>query len=235
MKVFQTEQFYEGGAKMLSKTEILRKTAIFKDMSDRTEAVLEALEEDIFSAGERIVDAQDFSSFRGLGVLLSGKASVFGKNRGKEVLLNRLSEADVFGAATVFFSEREAVSTVAAKTKCRILFIERSLLETIMENDFAVASAYIAFLSERVYFLNRKIIGFTAKSADCALADYVLRSADENGVLAVNMSRLASTLDIGRTTLYRVLEMLCGEGLLAYDGKKMQILNRELLERRSRG
>ena len=220
---------------MLSKTEILRKTEIFGNMSAQTQAILENLEEIEFSAGDRIVDAQNFDSFRGLGVLLSGKACVFGKNREEEVLLNRLDEADVFGAATVFFSEREAVSTVTAKTKCRILFIERSLLERVMENDFAVASAYIAFLSERVYFLNRKIIGFTAKSADCALADYVLRSADENGFLTVNMSRLASTLNIGRTTLYRVLEMLREEGLLAYDGKKMQILNRELLEQRSKG
>ena len=220
---------------MLSKTEILRKTAIFRNMSERTASVLADLPETVFSSGEKIVDAQNFESFRGLGILLSGKACVFGKNRQKEVLLNRLSEADVFGAATVFFSEKEAVSTVMAKTKAKVLFIERDLLEKIMENDFAVASAYIAFLSERVYFLNRKITGFTAKSADCALADYVLRSADEDGFLAVNMSRIASTLDIGRTTLYRVLDVLCQEGLLAYDGKKMQILNRELLEQRSKG
>ena len=225
----------KGGNEMLSKAEILRKTAIFRNMSSETETILVNLEETVFSAGERIVDAQNFESFRGLGVLLSGKACVFGKNREKEVLLNRLEESDVFGAATVFFSEREAVSTVTAKTKCRILFIERDLLERIMENDFAVASAYIAFLSERVYFLNRKIIGFTAKSADCALADYVLRTADETGSLTVNMTRIASSLDIGRTTLYRVLELLRDEGLLAYDGKKMQILDRELLEKRSKG
>ncbi len=225
----------KGGCKMLSRTEILRKTVIFRNMSERTQDILENAEETVFSAGERIVDAQNFESFRGLGVLLSGKACVFGKNREREVLLNRLEQADVFGAATVFFREKEAVSTVCAKTKCRILFIERSLLERIMENDFAVASAYIAFLSERVYFLNRKIIGFTAKSADCALADYVLRTADENGSLAVNMSRIASTLDIGRTTLYRALELLREESALAYDGKKMQILDRELLEKRSKG
>ena len=219
---------------MLSKTEILRKTAIFGNMSAKTQVILENLEEIEFSAGERIVDAQNFDSFRGLGIMLSGKACVFGKNREEEVLLNRLDEADVFGAATVFFSEREAVSTVTAKTKCRILFIERNTLETIMKDDFAVASAYIAFLSERICFLNRKIISFTAKTADSALANHLLRTADENGELAANMSRIASTLDIGRTTLYRVLDMLKADGSISYDGKKIRILNRELLEQRSR-
>ena len=226
------------GDGMLSKkekennAEILRNTDIFASMSDETETILCALPETVFSAGETIVDAENFDSFRGLGVLLSGKACVYGKGRDKQVLLNRLGESDIFGAATVFFSEREAVSTVSAKTKCRILFIERNVLETVMKNDFAVASAYIAFLSEKICFLNRKISGFTAKSADSALAGYLLRGADENGELAVNMSRVASTLDIGRTTLYRVLELLRDEGLLAYDGKKMQILNREILEQK---
>ena len=215
-----------------SKALILRKTDIFANMSDETEKTLTALDETAFSAGETIVDADDFDSFKGLGVLLSGKASVYGKGSDRPVLLNRLEEADVFGAATVFFSEKEAVSTVSAKTKCRILFIERETLETVMKNDFAVSSAYIAFLSEKICFLNRKIMGFTAKSADSALAGHLLRSADENGELAVNMSRVASTLGIGRTTLYRAVELLKADGAIAYDGKKMRILDREILEQR---
>ena len=217
---------------MGSTARLLRKTDIFADMSEETETLLCTLEESVFSAGDMIVDAENYDSFRGLGVLLSGKACVYGKGRDREVLLNRLGEADIFGAATVFFSEREAVSTVSAKTKCRILFIERSVLETVMKNDFAVASAYIAFLSEKICFLNRKISGFTAKSADSALAGYLLRAADENGELAVNMSRIASTLDIGRTTLYRAVDTLKADGAIAYDGKKMRILDRVVLEQR---
>ena len=217
-----------------SKRDILRKTNVFGNMSAQTESVLDALEESVFSAGETIVDAENFDSFRGLGVLLSGKACVYGKGSNNSVLLNRLEQADIFGAATVFFSEREAVSTVFAKTKCRILFIERSVLETIIKNDFAVASAYIAFLSEKICFLNRKIISFTAKSADSALAGYLLRAADENGELSVNMSRIASVLSIGRTTLYRAASALQADGAISYNGKKMRILDREILEQRSK-
>ena len=154
--------------------EALRRTAIFAQMSEETEKTLSALGETVFSAGDMIVDAEDFDSFRGLGVMLAGKASVYGKGNDRHVLLNRLGPSDIFGAATVFFSEREAVSTVSAQTKCRILFIERSVLEKVMKNDFAVSSAYIAFLSERICFLNRKITGFTAKSADAALAGYLI-------------------------------------------------------------
>ena len=36
----------------------------------------------------------------------------------------------------------------------------------------------------------------------------LLRAADGNGVLSVNMSRIASILGIGRTTLYRAVDAL---------------------------
>ena len=216
------------------RTTVLRETAIFSEMSEKTETLLSVLEETEYASGETIADGEDFRSLRGLGILLSGKASIYGKDSGKRVLLNRIEKAGIFGAATVFFPEEVAVSTVIAETKCRVLFIERSVLETIMENDFAIASAYIAFLSERIYFLNRKIIAFTAKNADAAFAGYLLRAADGNGVLSVNMSRIASILGIGRTTLYRAVDALAAEGAITHDGKMIRILNRELLENKSK-
>lgn len=240
MKVFQTVHFQKGGGEMLSTSEkkrradVLRRTEIFSHMSEQTEDALLSLADTEFSIGETIADGDDFSSFKGLGVLLSGKASIYGRDSGKRVLLNRIESGEIFGAATVFFSKKDAVSTVIAGTKCTVLFIERTVLESLIENDFAVASAYIAFLSERIYFLNRKIIGFTAKNADAAFAGYLLRNADENGALAVNMSRIASTLDIGRTTLYRAADALEAEGAIRRDGKQIAILDRELLEKKSR-
>ena len=98
--------------------------------------------------------------------------------------------------------------------------------------DLAIASAYIALLSEKIYFLNRKIVAFTAKRADAALAGFLLDRLADGETMTVNMSRLASVLDIGRTTLYRAVDMLTEEGAIAYDGKEMKILSRELLEKR---
>ena len=148
------------------------------------------------------------------------------------MLLNRLSRGDVFGAASVFFEEHESVSTVVAGTKCRVLFIERDCLETIIKSDFSVASAYIEFLSGKIYFLNKKIIAFTAGSAEAALSCYLLERADMSDTVAVNMTRLASALNIGRTTLYRAADALVREGLIACDGKEIRILNRNNLEKR---
>ena len=105
------------------------------------------------------------------------------------------------------------------------------MLKTIIRNDFSVASAYIAFLSGKIEFLNRKIIAFTAKSADAALAGYLLENGSADAVPA-NMSRLAATLGVGRTTLYRAVDALVRVGCIAYDGKEIRILDRDALKGR---
>lgn len=209
----------------------LRETRIFRNMSEKTEELLLSLSENEFAAGDMIADGAENAS---LGVLLSGKAAIYGRDSGKRVLLNRIEKASVFDAATVFFSERGTVSAVVAKTKCRVLFIERSILETIIEGDPNVAHDYIIFLSDKICFLNRKIIAFTAKNADAALARFLLDSAEKRDIVSVNMTRIASTLDIGRTTLYRAVDALEKDGCIAYDGRAMRLLDREKLESKAK-
>ena len=209
---------------------VLRACPIFSEMSPETEALLCGLAETAFSAGDVIAGGAD--GFPGIGIMLSGKASIYGRDSGRRVLLNRIAVSDVFGAATVFFSQEKSVSTVTATAKCRVLFIDRAMLETIIRNDFSVASAYIAFLSGKIEFLNRKIIAFTAKSADAALAGFLLENGGETDAVPANMSRLAATLGVGRTTLYRAVDALVHGGCIAYDGKEIRILDREALKKR---
>lgn len=212
------------------KAELFRATALFEKMSAESEQILLSLATREFSAGEVI--EEDGTSPSPLGLMISGKASIFGKNNAGKVLLNLVEKGDVFNAAAVFFSEGDAFGTVVAKTKCEVLFISRERLEKLIEGDFAIASAYISLLSEKIHLLNRKIAAFTARRADAALAGFLLNRSAVGETVTVNMSRLASTLDIGRTTLYRAVDMLAEEGAIAYDGKEIKILSRELLEKR---
>ena len=209
----------------------LRETEIFRSMSEETLETLLALPVHEFAAGNAITSGDGRVS---LGILLSGKAAIYGRDSGKRVLLNRIEKSSVFDAATVFFSEKGTVSAVVAKTKCRVLFIERSILESIIGSDASVAHDYIIFLSDKICFLNRKIIAFTAKNADAALAGFLLQSAGGEDSFSVNMTRVASTLDIGRTTLYRAMDALKRDGCIAYDGREIRILDREKLKSRAK-
>lgn len=211
--------------------QTLRQTILFRHMSDKTQERLLSLREEEFAAGDTIAHGDGTAS---LGILLSGKALIYGRDSGKRVLLNRVEKGSVFDAASVFFSEMGPVSTVIAKTKCRALFIERAVLENIIASDASVAHDYIIFLSDKICFLNRKIIAFTAKNADAALAAFLLDSAENQNALTLNMTRLASTLDIGRTTLYRAVDALERDGCILYDGRELRILDREKLKSKAK-
>lgn len=209
---------------------VLRSCALFKNMTERTERVLLSLPESDFSSGDT-VDGGDF--IPRLGIVTKGKVHIMGRGSGKKVLLNRIEKGGVFGAASAFYEARESVSTVLAATACKVLFVPRDILSELLENDSFVASEYIKLLSEKIYFLNKRILSFTAKSADAALASFLAERAKEGDTLKLPMTKLAAALDIGRTTLYRALDSLVACGAICCDGKEITVLNKEILEKRA--
>ena len=67
------------------KAELLRATALFEKMNAESEQALLSLAVREFSAGEVIAENGVSPS---LGLVISGKASIFGKNNAGKVLLN---------------------------------------------------------------------------------------------------------------------------------------------------
>ena len=71
-------------------------------------------------------------------------------------------------------------------------------------------------------FLNQRIENFTAGEAHDILEDYLLSLCDGEGKLPApkNMSLLAKTLNMGRTSLYRAAEALENAGKLTRSGNE---------------
>lgn len=230
IKLFQTEHFFKGRGKTMTterKTALLRETALFAAMSAQTEKTLTALPTTGFETGA-VID----TGLR-LAVVLAGKVSIYGKDGKGSVLLNRVGPGEIFGAAGVFCDKMSAVTVPVASAKCELLLLDRETLESILQTDFSVACAYIGFLSEKIHFLNRKIASFTASRSDEALAEYLLRHADETGRVTVNRARLASILNVGRTTLYRAMDLLVARGAIRTVRGGIEILDRTMLSDRA--
>jgi len=79
------------------------------------------------------------------------------------------------------------------------------------------ARNYIAFLSSKIRYLNRKIAELSMHGADARLLGYMKAHAGERGEVDMpkSMSLLASTLGIGRSSLYRALEKLEADGYIS--------------------
>ena len=158
-----------------------------------------------------------------IGIVLGGKVSVYSADENKSVLLRSLSASDAFGVSNLFSTDR-FVSRVVAKTASRVLFYRADDIRKLMDENRDFVEDYVAFLSERIRFLNRKILFYTSGSAERRLALYLSSFEGEKGL---SMSGLAELLDVGRASLYRALRRLEKDGFITKNGNEITVKNRE--------
>lgn len=184
-----------------------------------------------FSTGERIPFRENASSR--IGILLEGKAKVFSADDEKTIL-NRLEPGSLFGVSSLY-SGLEADTAIFAAAQTVVLFLDEGSMDPLFE-DRKTRENLISFLTGRIRFLTEKIASFTAGSAEQKLARYLAGKADENGFVFSfrSYSELAKTLNLGRASLYRILDMLEEEGCITRSGKGISIADPKKLERHLR-
>lgn len=182
---------------------------LFRDLPrERTAALLEGRAElRSFSRG------QDLDGYlRKLGIVTEGRLAVY--NAGG-ALLNQLHPGDMFGVSTVFTGYSSHITRISAAVNSAVVLIGEEELAAIFAEDFAVNRSYLAFLTDRIRFLNWKIDLFSASTAEQKLRLYLLHlQKDEDEVTVEPLARLGHTLGMGRASLYRVIEKLEGEGVI---------------------
>lgn len=208
---------------------------LFRDVDESVLLTLlsdERAEPADFAAGEIIYEESNYR--KSLGIILSGKAEVQTSNAGHLTILNRLSSPQLFGAAGLFQEDGLYVTRIVALEPSRILFLPQDLLTDAMQKDFRLVENYLAFLSQRIRFLNRKINNFTQPLSEGKLARYLLDMASDQKSAAVSFPvsilNVAKVLNLGRASLYRALDFLSESGYIERIGKKIVILDRSALE-----
>lgn len=178
------------------------------------------------TAGQVLENAAD-GGF--LCVLLSGRAHILSGDCGRTVILRTLGPVDVFGAARLFCPDAEPFSRVETLTACRLFLFPAAAVREFLHQDPVFCDNYLTFLSQRVRFLNRKIRGFTAGSAERRLALWLAAEEHEEVVLPASLSALSDMLDIGRASLYRAFDRLTADRLIEKKGRAINILDRAAL------
>ena len=179
-----------------------------------------------FSDGETVHSPD--SDQKLLGLILDGSATVCTKDPDKNTLLRFLERGDSFGVANLFTDE-PFVSVIKAHKKCSVLLMTEDAVRALLECDKEFLYRYLAFLSGRVCFLNRKIGYLTAGSAERRLALYLSSFRKDEILLSVSFSVLSELLDVGRASLYRAFDRLSEDGYIQKDGRTIRILKSDLL------
>lgn len=175
-----------------------------------------------FKKGEIIYSPESFK--HALGFIVSGCAVVVTDNS-KRLVMKRLSAGSCFGAAAVFGNSGSYVSTVSAVEPCEIVFISEEMLTRLFNVHPNTAISYIAFLSDKIRFLNKKLSLVSCGDAEDTVLKYLSLSAGEDGcaVIPESMTMLASMLGLGRASLYRSLEALEQHGDIVRENDRIRV------------
>ena len=163
-----------------------------------------------------------------IGVMLSGTATVSSKDEDKSVLLRTMGEGAMFGIANLYAENAVFPTRISARSACEVLFIKKDAIRSLIENDTSTLKSFLAFQSNKIVYLNKKINAFTAGSAERRLSLF-LADNETDGVcsLDISMSALADMLDIGRASLYRALDSLIEDGFIERADKAMIIKDKK--------
>lgn len=181
----------------------------------------------VFNSGEVMFGPETNVGY--LAVILRGKGEIFSADPGKDVLLHTVSVGDTFGCSKLFEKGESLATRVVSKGGTRVLFISESSLCQMLENDKTIMYNYIRLVSDRVRFLNEKIMYFTAGSTERRLALYLTSLNKKTIRLTISMTDLANTLDVGRASLYRAFDKLSDDGYIIRSEKIILIMDREEL------
>ena len=216
--------------KQLDALEVLKQVKLFEGVSE--ELLIAAIKNGDFKYCEynegEVILSPDEKSKKAV-IFLSGRAEVYSADEARSLLLRTFQRGNAVGVSNLF-SEDDFVSRVIAEKKCTALEISRENYGRILESDPKAMYNFVAFLSGKIRYLNRKIVCLTAGSAERRLAYFLDTSIPEEGLdsyeITVQMNSLCEMLNLGRASLYRAADKLCEEGFIARQGKTIMVIDR---------
>ena len=228
---------YEGNMDINNIHEMLKEYPIFKT-AEQENLIRYITRNDValcdFHSGEEI--CSPLSRDVPVGILISGQARIYSADNEKKVLIKSISDGAIFGISTIYSVNSLFPTRISAKSTCRVLFVSSVAVKALIENDKNVMHSFLCLLSNKIVYLNKKISSLTAGSAERRLSVFLCENA-KDGVftLTTSASALAAMLDIGRASLYRVLDKLEADGFIERKNKTIILKNeKEMLNRYSR-
>jgi len=178
----------------------------------------------LFSEGEPAV---------GFYVVASGRVKIYKLSaEGKERILHIVHSGDTFAEAAIF-GDGQYPAFAETLSSCTLVYLPARDFLTLLREQSNIAIGIIGGLSRFLRQFAAQIEELTFKDVPARLAGYLLKlHAERDGsyLLPVSKSQLASTLGTVSETLSRSLRRLVDEELIKVEGKRIEILDRELLE-----
>lgn len=153
---------------------------------------------------------------------------------GKQIVLKRLTQNDVFGEALIFSKQSKYPSTIVAFTNCTIIYISKKDILKLCTMDERILGNFISALSNKILMLNSKIKSISYKNVKQKVVNFILEQMKEQKSKTIKLKEtkeeIATILGIPRPSLSRELMNLRDLSYIEFTRNEIKILNIEGLE-----
>lgn len=171
---------------------------------------------------------------RGFFVVKLGRVKVYKLSTdGKEQILHFFGDGEHFAEVPVFDGQCFPASAAAVE-KSELLFFPRTAFLALLEQHPTLAIAMLAVSARHLRRMAQIIENLSLKEVPGRLAVYLLYLSERNGKgeeveLDMTKTQLAAFLGTIPETLSRVFAKMSQDGLIAIDGSRIKLLNRDRL------
>ena len=160
-----------------------------------------------------------------IGILLEGKLSIQSYlEDGNIVIYNIINKDEMFGNNLIYSSNPRYKGSVLALTNCKIAYINKEELTTLLMNNSNFLIEYLNINSNFSKSLNDRIKLLSISSAKERLMYYF--HINDNVIDFESITALANELYLQRETLSRIINKLIKEKVIIKDKNRLQLLVR---------
>jgi len=197
-----------------------------------------------FAKGDVI--ARRDQTYSGLMILLRGSAE--GRMTlasGKAVTIDSIEAPQLIAPAFLFGGYNRLPVDVVALSEGELMTLHRGFIFEMMQQHTLILSNFIDILSDRANVWSRKIYFLSFRSLKEKVATFLLHGGGSGGsgpsgagsgsgagdrVEVGDMSHMAESMGVTRSSLQRVLDVLVDKHIIAIDKGSIVILNRSAIE-----
>jgi CRP-like cAMP-binding protein len=220
---------------MKSSSDFLYYVPIFSDLPEETiEQISQVGIRKTFKKDSIILMEEDESG--ALFIIVKGKVKVTRTSSdGREVILNILSESDIFGEMALIDGLTRS-ATVTSLEPSELFIIQRNQFLEFLKEHPEISIAVMQELSKRLRTADMQIKSLSLKDAEGKVATVIVQLANDTGRIrqgAVEIEKLPLQQDLAnmagtsRETISRTLHSFAKKGMIELEGSKLRIFQFE--------
>ncbi|MFB0507318.1 MAG: Crp/Fnr family transcriptional regulator [Thermodesulfobacteriota bacterium] len=222
---------------------VFKKSPLFSGLDEREITELEAISTSKRYPKGALIFSEDEEA-KGFCVVISGKVKIYKLSpEGKEQILHIISPGETFAEAALF-GDSTYPAFAESLVETRVLYFPKESFVNLIRKNPQISLNMIASLSHWLRKFVTLVEELSLKDVSARLSKYLIDLSTQSGrssdrgiefELDINKGQLASQLGTISETLSRALRKLRDRKIIEVEGKKITILQKDLLEDISSG